>query len=83
MRSPSGSGNSGRVPPLLSANSIHARTSGESKVSAEVYSLLPDAVVVVAARLRQRDGAPPPTSAAYIMWISVNATPTNFASVWR
>ena len=28
--SPSGSGKSGRVPPLFSANSIHWRTSGES-----------------------------------------------------
>ncbi|CKS05338.1 Uncharacterised protein [Mycobacterium tuberculosis] len=36
--SPRGSGNSGKVPLLISAKSIHARTSGESTVNAEVYS---------------------------------------------
>lgn len=35
---PSGSGNSGKLPLLFSAKSIHARTSGESTVNADVYS---------------------------------------------
>ena len=53
-------GNPGRVPPLFSANSIHARTSGESRSQRGCVLVLPDAVVVIAARLRQSEGGQAP-----------------------
>ena len=50
---PSGSGNSGRVPLLFSANSIQARTSGESTVKSAVDSALLEAEIVEAAGVGQ------------------------------
>ncbi|SIJ75772.1 Uncharacterised protein [Mycobacteroides abscessus subsp. abscessus] len=77
---PSGRGNSGKVPLLFSAKSIHACTPGESRVSAEVNSrsrVQKSSKLPASGRV---SAAPPLLNAEYIPLASIIVVPIRVAS---